>query len=81
MSRCFCVAVFIFLLAGISGCRGSFPNWFRPGTAERQRLNASYHDPYADQNLGPEVVGGRPRDYREQRPEPVRDQPYYRQYP
>ena len=30
---------------------------------QQQRLNASVHDPYADNDAGPEIVGGRPRDY------------------
>jgi hypothetical protein len=44
-----------------------------PGTLGQQRLRATIHDPYPDPNLGPEVVGGRPRDYIEPLPEPVRN--------
>jgi hypothetical protein len=51
------------LLLGIGGCRGYRSPFEVPGTLQQQRLNASVHDPYADDDAGPEVVGGRPRDY------------------
>lgn len=51
------------LLLGISGCRGYRSPFEPPGTLQQQRLNASVHDPYADNDAGPEIVGGRPRDY------------------
>lgn len=47
-----------------------------PGTIEQQRLRATIHDPYPDPNLGPEVVGGRPRDYANPLPEAVRNRIY-----
>jgi hypothetical protein len=50
------------LLLVFNGCRGYSP-FAPPGTIQQQRLNASVHDPYADNAAGPEVVGGRPRDY------------------
>lgn len=65
-----------FLLFLLAGCGNMRPRLFGPGRIDEQRLNATYHDPYADNTAGPEVVGGRPRDYMEQRPEAVRDQPY-----
>lgn len=34
-----------------------------PGTIQSQRLDAVIHDPYTDNDLGPEVVGGRPREF------------------
>jgi hypothetical protein len=63
--------------AAASGCAsgGGF-NFFNPGTIDQQRLRATIHDPYSDQDLGPEVVGGRPRDYQQQLPEPVRNRLY-----
>ena len=56
------------------GCaQGRFARWWQPqGTVQQQRLRATLHDPYPDQDLGPEVMGGRPRDYSRQLPEPVR---------
>ena len=64
-----CVVLTILALAG---CRGYRP-WFGfPGTIQQQRLRATIHDPYADNDLGPEVVGARPRDFQKPAPEPVR---------
>lgn len=59
-----------------SGCRsdGSFarPSWFQPGTVQQQRIRASVHDPYPDPDKGPRFDDGRPREYRQPLPEPVR---------
>ena len=60
------------LLAAASGCTPEvhrymrFPNFLHPGWAHQQRLEAIEHDPYPLDDVGPEVVGGRPREY--QRP-------------
>lgn len=51
------------LLLGFDGCRGYHSPFDAPGTLQQQRLNASVHDPYVDNDAGPEVVGGRPRDF------------------
>lgn len=59
-----------------SGCAGLSHSWSQPGTIQQQRLRATVHDPYSDQDAGPEVVGGRPRDYQQQLPEPVRNRIY-----
>jgi hypothetical protein len=60
------------LMAG--GCaNGGHPLFQAPGTIHQQRLRATIHDPYSDQDVGPEVVGGRPRDYQQPLPEPVRN--------
>lgn len=50
----------------------SWPQWRNPGTVDSQRNDASLHDPYPDPNAGPEVVGGRPREFQKPLPEPVR---------
>ena len=34
-----------------------------PGTVQKQRSNATVFDPYTDNDIAPEVVGGRPKDY------------------
>ena len=34
-----------------------------PGSVAKQRNNAVVYDPYTDNEIGPEVVGGRPKDY------------------
>jgi hypothetical protein len=51
-------------LTCLGGCRsdGSFL-FAPPGSVAKQRTNAIVHDPYADNEIGPEVVGGRPKDY------------------
>jgi hypothetical protein len=58
------------------GCAGYHSNFFHPGTIQQQRLRATIHDPYPDPDAGPEVVGGRPRDYLQPLPEPVRNRIY-----
>ncbi len=51
------------LLLGFDGCRGYHSPFDAPGTIRQQQLSASVHDPYVDNDAGPEVVGGRPRDF------------------
>src|SRR3954464_10599668 len=52
------------ILAGcapeIAGLQQSFAH---PGPAAYQRAQAIQHDPYVLNDVGPEVVGGRPREY------------------
>src|SRR3954463_16522375 len=43
-----------------AGLRQSFAH---PGPAAYQRQQAIQHDPYVLNDVGPEVVGGRPREY------------------
>jgi hypothetical protein len=66
-----CLACAACLAAG-----GCISDPFNPGSIQQQRLWATVHDPYSDQDLGPEVVGGRPRDFQQQLPEPVRNRMY-----
>jgi hypothetical protein len=40
-----------------------FPDFMSPGWAQQQRADAIEHDPYILNDIGPEVVGGRPREY------------------
>lgn len=42
-----------------------FPNFAHPGPAAAQRAEAIYHDPYPLNDVGPEVVGGRPLAYQQ----------------
>ena len=44
----------------MAGLRQSFAH---PGPAAYQRAQAIQHDPYVLNDVGPEVVGGRPREY------------------
>lgn len=73
----------LFMLAAVlfaAGCRsdGTFmrPTWFHPGDVHQQRIRATVHDPYPDQDKGPPFVDGRPRDYKQALPEPVRNRIY-----
>ena len=59
-----------------AGCNLPRPWFGPPGPVRYQQNNASYHDPYPDNEAGPEVVGGRPRDFQLPRAEPVRDRVY-----
>ncbi len=57
---------------GLAGCtaearqRIHFPDFAHPGPAAVQRAQAIQHDPYPLDDVGPEIVGGRPLAY--QRP-------------
>jgi hypothetical protein len=72
-----CVFLTLVLAAcSAGGCAGRHVNWHFPGTIEQQRLRATIHDPYSDPDAGPAVDGGRPRDYIEPLPRPVRNRIY-----
>jgi hypothetical protein len=62
------------LLAG--GCAGQHPNFWHPGTVQQQRLRATVHDPFPDPDMGPKIDGGRPREFQDPLPEPVRNRIY-----
>ena len=49
--------------AGLFGCRSDGRLFPPAGSVQKQRFNATVFDPYADNETGPEVVGGRPKDY------------------
>lgn len=42
-----------------------FPNLASPGPAPYQRAEAIRHDPYPLNDVGPEIEGGRPREYQQ----------------
>ncbi len=56
---------------GLPACGVTRPNLFSPGNLDTQRARAVMFDPYSDVDIGPEVVGGRPRQF--QRPLPQAD--------
>jgi len=60
------------LAVAAAGCTSGRPNLMHPGDLQSQRYNAIAHDPYTDTDAGPEVVGGRPRDFQKPLAEPVR---------
>jgi len=81
MKWTYALTVLTVLIAPNVGCAGnryapSRWTWWHPGRVEAQRVRASVHDPYPDKDLGPEVVGGRPRDFMNQYPEAVRNRFY-----
>jgi hypothetical protein len=76
MSRAFGRLMTPGLILLIGGCANSLWDLHAPGTVQQQRLRATVHDPYSDQEAGPEVDGGRPRDYMKALPEPVRNRIY-----
>ena len=51
------------------------------GTIDRQKARAAVHDPYPLNDIGPEVVGGRPREYYNPQSEVVRSHAVPRQLP
>ena len=60
-------------LGSAAGCADRNQSFGLPklfaGPSEIQRERATQFDPYPDQDMGPEVVGGRPLDYNRQIPE------------
>ncbi len=68
-------AVVLAVLA--TGCANQRPLATPPGPIYYQQQNASLHDPYADTDLGPNVVGSRPRDFQKPMAEPVRNRRLY----
>ena len=66
-------SVAVLILVQATGC-GYARNWWGPqGTMRQQQLDASVYDPYSATDIGPEVVGGRPRDFQKPYPEAVRN--------
>ena len=62
------------VLATAIGCAGMNSPFDPPGTTAFQQARASLHDPYVDNDAGPAVVGGRPREFDAPRDETVRMQ-------
>ena len=52
------------------------PNLLHPGNLASQQFDAIYHDPYPLNDIGPEVVGGRPLGYEAPVPEVRRARQY-----
>lgn len=74
MTRVLGCCLLIAMFAGCANRRGwGFPGG--QGTVERQKARATIHDPYPLNDIGPEVVGGRPREFSNPQAEAVRNQP------
>ena len=73
LSKSYPVLLVLMIGLGIGGCAGvKGPNWFHPGSADYQQKQAQRFDPYPDNQIATEVVGGRPRDFTNPIPEPER---------
>jgi len=62
------------LLLPLGACSPTIrrPQWLHPGPEWYQRRNAEEFDPYPMNDLGPAIVGGRPRGFQKPAPEVVR---------
>src|SRR5947209_10951684 len=63
-----------------SGCSSNLgrPNWADPGPVAYQQHQALRYDPFPQDDLGPPIVGGRPREYdRPREPSPLRPNPAF----
>ncbi len=63
MARSLQWTVVALLGSALVGCYRDRPLLRPAGTLQQQRLDATIFDPYADVETGPEIVGGRPRDF------------------
>jgi hypothetical protein len=59
------------LLSGVCGCLAA-PTVFHPGTEAYQQARARKFEPYPENDMGPPVVGARPREYQDQEAEVTR---------
>ena len=65
---------YAFLLSTIvlTGCTLPSRRFQSPGPIGFQQLEATQFDPYGDMDAGPEIVGGRPREFQRPAAEPAR---------
>ena len=57
----------------LAGCaQTSRPKWLNPGSSERQAHQAERWDPYPEEDVGPEILGGRPKGFEHPVAEPRR---------
>jgi hypothetical protein len=64
-------ALAMLMTLSVAGCTPEihrymrFPDLWSPGPAPYQRAEAIRHDPYPLNDVGPEIAGGRPREYQQ----------------
>jgi hypothetical protein len=76
MKRLAALVMISALCLGTFGCAGvSRPSWLYPGNSNVQQERARQYDPYPETEVGPAVVGGRPRSYEKPTAEVQRMQP------
>ena len=67
------LALFVLIVVAAAGCQSTgTPNWYDPGSTEYQQSSAQRFDPYPEPDTGPEIMGGRPREYAQPIAEPSR---------
>ena len=68
----------VVLLLSLSACSSAVrkPRLLHPGPTGYQRYNAEQFDPYPINDLGPEIVGGRPREFQKPRDEIARSRQF-----
>lgn len=71
--RMLCLIVCAVACCCLSACNGPIFGYPR-GTMQQQQHRAVLRDPFYDQDVGPEVVGGRPRGLDKPLAEPARVQ-------
>ena len=68
----------VLLFAGCQGSQVGAKRWsggiYGQGSEDRQKYRAASFDPYPLNDIGPEVVGGRPRGFMNPLPEANRNQ-------
>ena len=63
MRKALATLLWVSVLASAGCTNVAKPSLVYPGTANYQRLRADRFDPYPENDLGPEIVGSRPRDF------------------
>ena len=66
------IGVVLAVLAAFPGCTLPGGRFQPPRTIGQQQLEATQFDPYGDADAGPEIVGGRPREFQRPASEAVR---------
>ena len=64
----------LFMLLPMTACSSTIfkPTLQHPGPAPFQRNNAQHFDPYPPNDVAPEIVGGRPREFQKPPNEVIR---------
>jgi hypothetical protein len=67
------ITALLLLFIGLAGCQSTAqPSLAHPGSAKAQQNRAVRFDPYPDSDMGPAMVGVRPREYQNPISEPAR---------